>query len=161
MKKKETYCRAINDKNIKRKPTWFLNILIAFDQLGNAFAKGNPDNTISARIGFFMHHEEGDPSKFWELLESVVNFTFKPIDGIEHCFVAYCHDKNEVYQKADIVSKIILFIFVVVFCVSFLIVIVRIVAFIFPGVKSQYEENGKEISLKTINILRKEHCSEY
>ncbi|TDQ22676.1 flagellar basal body-associated FliL family protein [Tenacibaculum caenipelagi] len=105
-----------------------------------------------------MHHEEGDPSRFWKLLENVVNFTFKPIDSIEHCFVAYCHDKNEIYQKANWVSKIILFIFVVVFCISFLIVIIRVVAFLFSGVKSQYEENGIEISLKTINTLRKEHC---
>ena len=158
MRKKEAYCKIIDENNIRRNPTWFFNVLIAFDQLGNALAKGNPDNTISARIGFFMHHEEGNPSNFWKLLENVVNFTFAPIDGIEHCFVAYCHDKNEVYQKVDWVSKIVLFIFVVVFCLSFLIFIIRIVAFLFPKVKYQYLRNGEIISLETINTIRKEHC---
>lgn len=30
---------------------YLLNLLIAFDQLGNAFAAGDPDETISSRAG--------------------------------------------------------------------------------------------------------------
>ena len=30
---------------------WLLNILISIDQLGNAIAGGDPDETISSRIG--------------------------------------------------------------------------------------------------------------
>lgn len=158
MNDKEKYCDVILEKNIKRKPSWFLNILIAFDQLGNTLAKGNPDNTISARIGYFMHSANENPTKFWKLLENVVNFTFKPIDGIEHCFVAYCHDKNEVYQEVDLFSKIVLFIFVVIFCVPWLMLIIRIIVFLFPQVKCEYKIEGDKVTLETINSLRKAYC---
>lgn len=33
--------------------SYFKNILVSVDQLGNAICGGNPDNTISARVGFF------------------------------------------------------------------------------------------------------------
>ncbi|MGB1042712.1 MAG: hypothetical protein ACPGU6_04905 [Tenacibaculum sp.] len=156
--KKENYCEAILEHKIQRTQSWFMNILIAFDQLGNAFAKGNPDNTISARIGYFMHHENGNPSSYWKLLENIVNFTFKPIDGIEHCFVAYCNDKNEIYQKADGFAKVILLLFVVIFTIPTLIIIIRIIAFIFPKSKCQYQLNGEKVTLNTINSLRKNYC---
>lgn len=30
---------------------WFWNVLIAFDQLGNAILGGDPDETLSSRLG--------------------------------------------------------------------------------------------------------------
>ena len=157
---KETYCQLIKEKNIDRKPSWFMNILIAFDQLGNTFAKGNPDNTISARIGYFMHDKNGKPTKYWKLLENVVNFTFKPLDGIEHCFVAYCYDKDETFEEGDLFAKIVLFIFVVVFSIPFLIIIVYVIAFLFPKAKNKYKMDDKKVSLKEINTFRKVHCAD-
>jgi len=31
--------------------SWFINVLLGLDQLGNAFLCGNPDETISSRLG--------------------------------------------------------------------------------------------------------------
>jgi len=40
-----------SDQADYKKMPYAFNILIAIDQLGNAIADGNPDNTISARVG--------------------------------------------------------------------------------------------------------------
>jgi len=34
---------------------WATGVLIGIDQLGNAIAGGNPDSTISARVGNFAN----------------------------------------------------------------------------------------------------------
>jgi hypothetical protein len=45
--------------NNESKPKkYFFNLLISMDQLGTAIAAGNPDNTISVRIGHFAHNEK-------------------------------------------------------------------------------------------------------
>lgn len=36
---------------MKRLSRWFWNVLIAIDQLGNALIGGDPDETISSRLG--------------------------------------------------------------------------------------------------------------
>ncbi|TYQ00330.1 hypothetical protein C7447_101942 [Tenacibaculum adriaticum] len=156
---KENYCQLISKEHIERKQSWFVNILVSLDQFGNTLAKGNPDNTISARIGYFMHNENGNPNWFWKLLENVVNFTFKPLDGIEHCFVAYCYDKDEKFEEGDLFAKIVLFIFVVVFSIPFLIIVVYIVAFLFPKAKNEYKMDHEKVSLEKINNFRKKHCA--
>ena len=120
---------------------------------------GNPDNTVSARIGYFMHSQEGNPSNYWKVLESIVDFSFKPIDGIKHCFVAYCHDKNEKYIEGNILSKIILALLVIIFCIPFLIIVIRIIAIIFPKAKNDYEINGEKVSIQKMNIFRKLNCN--
>lgn len=38
---------------------WFVNILIGIDQLGNAFAGGDPDETISSRLGKLARRHGG------------------------------------------------------------------------------------------------------
>lgn len=35
---------------------YFSNFFVAIDQLGNTVAGGNPDNTISARVGYYNEH---------------------------------------------------------------------------------------------------------
>jgi hypothetical protein len=45
--------------NNESKPKkYFFNLLISMDQLETAIAAGNPDNTISVRIGHFAHDEK-------------------------------------------------------------------------------------------------------
>jgi hypothetical protein len=62
-------------------------------QLGNAIAGGNPDISISARIGSM-----NDQNWFWHICRVIVDFTFYPIDGYGHCLGAYEADKNEDYK---------------------------------------------------------------
>ncbi|GAB5466965.1 MAG: hypothetical protein Kapaf2KO_24010 [Candidatus Kapaibacteriales bacterium] len=50
------------------------NLLISFDQLGNTIAGGNPDNTISSRLGHFLEKEKtgSKASILWILLAKIV-----------------------------------------------------------------------------------------
>ncbi len=73
------------------------NILIAVDQLGNAIAGGNPDCTISGRVGYYSEHANGLVKWYWIMLRVIVNFTFYPLDGPDHCHYAYHNDEGEEY----------------------------------------------------------------
>ena len=65
-----------------------LAILIAIDQLGNAIAGGNPDSTISARVGYFsdktLREKTLGRHAYWKGLERIIDFAFFPIDGEKH-----------------------------------------------------------------------------
>lgn len=83
----------------KKKVAQYLgNLFVSFDQLGNAFAGGNADNTISARVGFFANHGDKGYRWYWRMLERIINFTFWPIDGEGHCHIAYHNDADENFR---------------------------------------------------------------
>ena len=79
--------------------TYAKSVLIAIDQLGNALAGGNPDCTISGRIGYYQQSAVEPYLWYWELLAWVVNLTFYPFDGPDHCKQAYEKEVlNEFYE---------------------------------------------------------------
>ncbi len=153
--KNSVYTAEISTGEIEKKQSWLMNILVAFDQLGNALAKGNPDNTISSRIGYFNYEKENFKSTYWKVLERIVNYIFRPIDGIDHCYQAYISDKNEKFENVNYISDIILFFFVIIPGIP-LFLFVRIIAFLFPFVKTKYIIKGQEKTIFEINNMRKE-----
>ena len=55
---------------------WVMNVLIAFDQLGNAIFGGSADETISSRLGKLKRAAGGTiPRKAWL-------YTARPLDAI-------------------------------------------------------------------------------
>ena len=55
---------------------WLVNVLIAFDQLGNAVTGGQPDETISSRLGKLKRANGGTvPKAAWLYLA-------RPLDAI-------------------------------------------------------------------------------
>lgn len=84
------------------------NILVGVDQTGNAVAGGNPDVTISGRIGYYSHHAHSSVRWFWIILEFIVDATFYPLDGKGHCHTAYHLDEDENYNPKQ--NPIMLFI---------------------------------------------------
>ena len=93
-------------------------ILIAIDQLGNSIANGNPDCTISGRTGYYANHAIQQTAWYWEMLQSIINFTFYPLDGPDHCHYAYHKEENEDYQPAKgIVIMFILSLITIVSCI--------------------------------------------
>ena len=110
---------------------WILNVLVSIDQLGNAIAGGNPDATISARVGYFS--ETGDCSfrQYWELLRRIIDFTFYPIDGPNHCVNAYLADPESVKPGNDL-ARAFLGIIVIVSCI-FLALAIRLAVLIIPS----------------------------
>ena len=79
------------------------NLFVSIDQLGNALAGGNADNTVSARVGYYNHHypeyqKEGVPW-YWSWFENIIDFTFYPVDGWGHCHEAYHNDASEIFDS--------------------------------------------------------------
>jgi len=76
------------------------NFFVAIDQLGNVLAGGNPDNTVSSRVGFYnsSNYVKGDAPWQWKLFEQIIDTAFYPIDGANHCHEAYYNDAGEVFD---------------------------------------------------------------
>lgn len=76
------------------------HLFISIDQLGNALAGGNPDNTISARVGYYNHHYyQNKVPWYWSLFERIIDTAFYPVDGPAHCHEAYHNDAGEVFDN--------------------------------------------------------------
>lgn len=70
-------------------------VLNAISQLGNAVCGGANDISISARIGYNELHTD---SLFYKVCSKIVDFTFYPLDGWNHCRDAYANDKHEDFK---------------------------------------------------------------
>lgn len=78
------------------------SLFISIDQFGNAVAGGNPDNTISARVGYYNHYHSFKGSGvpwYWRWFEKVIDTAFWPVDGVGHCHQAYHNDAGEVFDN--------------------------------------------------------------
>ncbi|MFI2812352.1 MULTISPECIES: hypothetical protein [Microbulbifer] len=123
-----------------RNPSWIGGVLVAIDQLGNAIAGGNPDATISARVGYFASHHKRPLWPYWRLLERVIDFTFLPIDGPRHCYFAYLKDRQEMREGSDLM-RLVLSLLIIVTCIP-LSAITRLYVLVFPRAKPDREGRG-------------------
>ncbi|MGY8862444.1 MAG: hypothetical protein ACKVJ2_07410 [Pseudomonadales bacterium] len=87
---------------------WFYSVLIAIDQLGNALAGGYADSTISARVGYNVRHSAPAMQNYWRLLEWVIDYSFLPLDGPDHCYQAYLAGNNTYYRDGSDLMRVIL-----------------------------------------------------
>lgn len=71
------------------------NIFVAIDQVGNTIAGGNPNCTISGRIGFYSNHASHLTRWYWLILQYIVDTTFFPLDGPDHCLCTYHNEEDE------------------------------------------------------------------
>ena len=99
---------------------WTLAVLIAIDQLGNAIGGGNPDSTISARVGHFANDTSGATSRskraYWKTLEKIIDFAFEPIDGKGHCKNAAAADHDGRYERGNDITQFILSMIIIIVC---------------------------------------------
>lgn len=96
------------------------NIFVSVDQLGNAIAGGNPDNTISARVGYYNHYyyPEGEVPWYWRWFQNIIDGTFYPVDGWNHCHEAYHNDAGEVFDnKATNIMIALAAIIIIISCI--------------------------------------------
>ncbi|KZN13614.1 hypothetical protein [Marinomonas sp. TW1] len=97
---------------------WLWNVLVAIDQLGNAIAGGDPDITISARVGYFANRS---PNKrfhyYWKFLERVIDFTFYPLDGPKHCLSSLAKDNEQGHVHGSDFVRAILALIAITACV--------------------------------------------
>ena len=121
--------------------SWVSNVLVAIDQLGNAIAGGNPDSTISARVGYFANKE---PCSFkdkcillyWKTMEWIIDLAFLPIDGPGHCLQAYQNDSEEKFMKGSDWARVVLSLIIIPSCLL-IFVFLRLMVLIVPKWKYQ------------------------
>jgi len=119
--------------------SYFHNVLVSVDQLGNAICYGNPDNTISARVGFFSQVSRSATKYYWKILEAIINFTFWPVDGSDHCRLAFEADPQEAFNdhKGD-VFRVLMSIIIVAVSIP-----ISIILYLFWVVKRLFGRSGK------------------
>ena len=110
--------------------SWPVAILVAIDQLGNAIAGGNPDSTISARVGYFSEEAKRGKS-YWKSLEAIIDFAFYPIDGPKHCYQAW-QSEDEHFWRGNDFMRFILSVIIIIVCPVIAIVLYVLVLFIPP-----------------------------
>ena len=103
---------------------YFKNVLDSIDQLGNTLCGGNPDNTISARVGYFSEVNRNATKYFWQGLAKIINFTFWPVDGPDHCRKAFEADPEEAFSdnNSDF-FRALLSVVILAFCIPISIVL--------------------------------------
>ena len=105
---------------------YLANFFVAIDQFGNVLAGGNPDNTISSRVGYYTE-EFYLPKKIpfkWKIFRNIINSTFYPMDGKGHCKEAYYNDAGEEFDEGTSdVAVSILAILVIINCLFISIVL--------------------------------------
>jgi hypothetical protein len=126
-----------NQAGNNKMPYWF-SVLVAIDQLGNAIADGNPDNTISARVGYFASNEHKSKIKsYWKALERIIDFTFEPIQGPGHCHNAWLAEADETDTQGSYIARIVLGVFVGVGCII-ISLFIRLAVLISPRLRYKY-----------------------
>lgn len=105
--------------------------MIGIDQLGNALTGGNPDSTISARVGYFSENaKRGRP--YWKSLEAIIDFAFYPVDGPRHCYQAWQSEEGQQFRRGNDFFQILLSIIIIVACLIIAVVLRVLVFFVRP-----------------------------
>lgn len=106
----------------------FMKLLLNIDRLGNALAGGSHMNTISGRVGSKVITSA---HPFWQFLERVINTTFAPIDGKNHCYKAFLWEASRIehieHRRSSDVALSVLAVLSVLGCVI-LFPVIRVIA---------------------------------
>lgn len=108
------------------------HLFLSIDQLGNVLAGGNSDNTISARVGFYNHHDYTASrfSRYWKFLEWIIDTAFEPVDGKAHCHEAYHNDAGEIFNSEVIeLFVIIAGLLIILTCIPIAVILYTLSAF--------------------------------
>ncbi len=105
----------------------FLQLLLNIDRLGNALSGGSHLNTVSGRVGSKVITSA---HPFWQFIEKVIDKTFEPVDGEEHCYRAALfeadHENFKEHRRGNDVGLAVLSVLSVVSC-ALLFPIIRII----------------------------------
>jgi len=119
------------------------NILVSIDQLGNAIAGGNPDCTISGRVGYYANHAWDFTKWYWVMMQFIINRTFFPLDGPDHCHFAYHNDDSEKYIAPNPIMMFILSLLTIMVCgiIAPIFYLLLMCGLIKPKRNVKYKEN--------------------
>lgn len=88
-------------------------ILLQIDRIGNALCGGDHRATVSGRVGYFAQTKN---NTYWLALEWLINKTFEPIDGPDHCAAAMRWERFNGYRRGNDVALVLLSVVVFVAC---------------------------------------------
>jgi len=105
---------------------YFKNLLVGLDQLGNTIAARYPDNTISARVGYFSLDKDSITS-YGRTMEFIIDTTFWPVDDPNHCRDSFSADPEDVfYEGGSDFVRMLLSTIIVIACIPISIVLYSI-----------------------------------
>ena len=107
--------------------SYFKNVLISIDQLGNTICGGDPDSTISARVGYYALTSRSATKYYWLVLQWIIDTTFWPVDGKGHCLQAFESDPEEAFydNKGDF-FRVLLSSIIVITCIPISVILYTI-----------------------------------
>jgi len=131
------------------------NFFVSIDQLGNVLAGGNPDNTISSRVGYYNRHNRANERAPWQwrIFEKIINFTFYPIDGEDHCHEAFHNDAGEEFDNNTKNVLVALLAALIIIPSCLLISILLYTLYAFGIVSPKYIDRNKNIK-KRLNLAQ-------
>lgn len=96
---------------MKKQTNPFWRLIKGLDQAGNGLCGGSEDETISGRVGYFGGRK--GHSKWWSVLEQVIDLTFIPVDGVGHCkqSIEWAEHKPKVTTYNLVTTTILVFLF--------------------------------------------------
>ena len=122
------------------------NFFVAIDQLGNAIAGGNPDNTISSRVGYYNNHHNAHSNipLQWRMFEKIIDFTFWPIDGPNHCHEAFHSDAGEVFDKntKNVLVAILAALLIIPSCILIAVILYTLYLFRIVSPRTDFNRAG-------------------
>lgn len=75
---------------------YLLNVLVSLDQLASAILGGDPDETISSRLGKSQRGDYGGAQRMlWMPVAVMVDLIFLKLDGPDHCRRMIEEDEGE------------------------------------------------------------------
>ena len=97
--------------------TYLGNNLNALSALGNTACGGKAGISISAKIGE-KNYNKKTVNSYWRFCQWIVDGTFYPVDGVQHCLKAYGLDdtKDYLFQKGSFWLLILMTIIVLTIC---------------------------------------------
>jgi len=100
--------------NVKRAlSVIILNLLLNIDRLGNALCGGHYKLTVSGRVGYFAYEKE---NLYWNILQWIINNTFHPLDGPNHCWNAFKWESSTDYRRGNDIALALLSVIVLIVC---------------------------------------------
>lgn len=95
-------------------PASMVALLLNIDRLGNAICAGDYRATVSGRVGYHAQKLQA----YWIVLEWVIDSTFYPVDGKNHCNRAYQWEKAKGFshRRGNDIALALLSVLVVAGC---------------------------------------------
>lgn len=96
----------------------FFELIENIDRFGNALCAGDYRLTVSGRVGYFAMTKA---NRYWKILEKIINNTFYPYHGRNHCLQVYKWENSKEkrkYRRGNDIALALLSVLVFLACLA-------------------------------------------